>query len=79
MRYTQRPIVAYTFQVTDFDRTFIGNGLFQQPPLFTTIIITPAPQSAQGIVTVSRQDPMLLFVCFLRFVEHVTHFIQMRQ
>jgi hypothetical protein len=36
MRYKRFSLVGYTFQVTNFDRTFIGNRLFQQPRGFLT-------------------------------------------
>jgi hypothetical protein len=35
MPYKQFAPVGYTFQVTDFDRTFTEEGLFQQPQAFT--------------------------------------------
>jgi len=31
MPYKRFSLVGYTFQVTHFDRTFTGEGLFQQP------------------------------------------------
>ncbi len=36
MPYKRLSLVGYTFQVTDFDGTLAGKGIFQQPLLFTT-------------------------------------------